>query len=176
MTYFLFIENSFFWKLPHFFPHWNFPLKVHTISIGINNPPLTELGLQWQYLQKISSFDCHPIFSKWNLPTTSPKQYTQFQQVLKNLPTWPFPLFINNLYFWWQYHLSNIKLSQQKPEKGNANFNRSCETFLTGIFPVHKKFAIFTKALQKRNKISTSSPPSLPPRPPFILRTLHKDR
>ena len=60
--------------------------------------------------------------------------------------------FIKSPYFWWSSHFSHIKISQQEPEIKNADFNRSWEDFLSGVFQIHRKLLLFMKAPQKENK------------------------
>ena len=72
-----------------FLPRGTHPtLKVHVVSIDPNVPHQTLLGLQRNYLYRISSFDGHTIFSHLSLPTTiPPEKINAVSRVPHPLPT-----------------------------------------------------------------------------------------
>ena len=72
-----------------FLPRGTHPtLKVHVVSIDPNVPHQTLLGLQRNYLYRISSFDGHAIFSHLSLPTTiPPEKINAISRVPHPLPT-----------------------------------------------------------------------------------------
>ena len=125
--------------------------KVHPMSIVIENPPLTGLRLNRFIYKELLLLMATPFFLIGASPQHPLKSIRNFSRPRKTSPH-GLSHFIKSPYFWWSSHFSHIKISQQEPEIKNADFNRSWEDFLSGVFQIHRKLLLFMKAPQKENK------------------------
>ena len=65
------------------------PATIRAVSIDPDVSPSSKLRLQRNYLERISSFDGHPIFPHLNLPATIPKKSISNFNGLPHFPRTP---------------------------------------------------------------------------------------